>query len=63
MAEACPSLGLSLQHYYPDLAEMRSRWDIPDHWTMTGQMPFGTAMGKPADKSFRPDQELVAVFE
>jgi len=57
-----PTLGLTLQHYFPDINAVRARWSIPDSWEMTGQMPFGAVVDPPAEKSFIDKVELVQVF-
>ena len=42
---------------------VRSRWSIPEHWKMTGQMPFGNVVHEPVEKVLRGDEELVRVFD
>jgi predicted oxidoreductase (fatty acid repression mutant protein) len=44
------------------MAAVRARWGIADSWEMTGQMPFGTVVDPPADKSFVDEAALVQVF-
>ena len=60
-AEA-PTLGLTLQHYYPSRADVNKTWKVSSDWEMTGQMPFGTKTGEPVIKSFRDNTELVRSY-
>lgn len=60
---ACnPVIGVTLQHYRPDEDGLRRRWEIPDAWRMTGQMPFGRVAGPAWDKDTRADDELIRVY-
>ncbi|ORY21529.1 nitroreductase family protein [Naematelia encephala] len=55
-------LGLTLQHYQPSLAAIREKWGVPESWTMTGQMPFGSLAGLPVEKNFKHRVEIMTVF-
>lgn len=56
-------LGASLQHYNPLIDDVvRAEWKLPASWQMTGQMPFGAPVGKPAEKSFEPLEKRMLVF-
>ncbi|MGE7878677.1 nitroreductase family protein [Peribacillus muralis] len=56
--------GASLQHYNPLIdEEVRNTWDIPPHWKLIAQMPFGKATEGPGDKAFAPIEERVKYFQ
>ncbi len=56
-------LGASLQHYNPLIDhEVKLAFDLPEHWKLLAQMPFGS-IEQPADeKSFLPMEERLKVF-
>lgn len=57
-------LGASLQHYNPLIDEkVKQEWNIPEHWKLIAQMPFGKPTFEPGEKQFQPIEERVKVFE
>ncbi len=47
-ALASIGIGASIQHYNPLIDEdVRKMYDIPEHWTLVGQMPFGVPASRP----------------
>ncbi|HLS22187.1 MAG TPA: nitroreductase family protein [Paenalcaligenes sp.] len=62
-ALANANIGASLQHYLPFADEaIKAQWDIPSHWQLRAQMPFGSIEGEPMEKTFIEDEERVKVF-
>lgn len=56
--------GASLQHYNPLIDEaVKAAWDIPAHWKLIAQMPFGTPGAQPAPKEFQPLEGRVKLFK
>ena len=56
--------GASLQHYNPLIdEEVRRAWDLPEHWHLIAEMPFGLPVGKPGEKEFQPLEERVRIFK
>lgn len=56
--------GASLQHYNPLIDDVVYReWNISKSWRLIAQMPFGISTGDAGDKTFRPVEERVLVFE
>lgn len=56
--------GASLQHYNPLIDDAVYReWNISKSWRLIAQMPFGISTGDAGDKTFRPVEERVLVFE
>lgn len=46
-------LGASLQHYSNLIEEsVKKEWDLPDHWSLIAQMPFGAKGSLPGDKEY-----------
>ncbi|MBQ9137420.1 MAG: nitroreductase family protein [Alistipes sp.] len=44
--------GASLQHYNPLIDEaVAAQWDIAPHWRLVAQMPFGTPLSLPSEKT------------
>lgn len=63
-ALANANIGASLQHYIPFAdAAIKEKWDIPSHWQLRAQMPFGSIEGEPMDKTFIEDEQRVKVFD
>ncbi len=63
MALADAGIGASLQHYNPLVdAEVAQIWDLPAHWRLRAQMPFGSIEGESGEKSFIPDDERFRSF-
>lgn len=57
-------LGVSLQHYNPLIdAALEKEFAIPAHWTLRGEMPFGTPLAAPAEKSYAPMAERLKIFK
>ncbi|MCH5329588.1 MAG: nitroreductase family protein [Alistipes sp.] len=57
-------MGASLQHYNPIIDDkVRQRWNLPDHWRLTAQMPFGMPLDKPAPKEFLPLENRIFTFD
>lgn len=63
LALAEQNIGASLQHYNPLIDnEVKMAFDLPEHWQLLAQMPFGS-IEQPADeKSFLPLEERVKIF-
>ena len=56
--------GASLQHYNPLIdEEVRREWNLPEHWHLIAEMPFGVPASGPGDKAFQPLEERVKVFK
>jgi len=61
LAEA--GIGASLQHYNPVVDEAaQSEWDIPAHWQLRAQMPFGSHEADFPQKSYIEDAQRFKVF-
>ena len=57
-------LGVSLQHYNPLIDdEVRRAWNLPAHWHLIAEMPFGVPVNKPGEKEFQPLEERIKVFK
>lgn len=57
-------LGISLQHYTEVIeADVKKEWDIPDHWKLIAQMPFGKPTTAPDEKQYLPIEDRVKVFK
>ncbi|MNW36202.1 Nitroreductase family protein [compost metagenome] len=57
-------LGASLQHYNPLIDEKaKNEWNIPEHWKLIAEMPFGKPTFQPGDKEFQPVEERVKTFK
>ncbi|WP_068496214.1 nitroreductase family protein [Paenibacillus kribbensis] len=57
-------LGASLQHYNPLIDEkVKNEWNIPEHWKLIAEMPFGKPTFQPGDKEFQPVEERVKTFK
>lgn len=56
-------LGASLQHYNPLIDEqVKAEWNVPSHWKLKAQMPFGKPIATPPEKSFKPIEERVKFY-
>ncbi|AOY74960.1 nitroreductase family protein [Clostridium formicaceticum] len=56
--------GASLQHYNPLIDdEVRKTWNIPSHWKLIAQLPFGKPTAAAGDKEIQPLEERVKVFK
>ncbi|MBH1939520.1 nitroreductase family protein [Mobilitalea sibirica] len=57
-------LGASLQHYNPLIDEqVKNEWNLPKHWKLLAQMPFGKPIAAPEDKDFLPLEDRVKVYK
>lgn len=57
------NIGASLQHYNPVIdAEVAKRWDIPEHWVLTAQMPFGSIKSPASAKAYIDEAERYRAF-
>lgn len=57
-------LGVSLQHYNPVVDDaVKAAWNIPAHWKLIAQMPFGKPLAKPDPKEFQSVEERVKLFK
>lgn len=55
-------LGANLQHYNPIIDEkVRAAFDVPTHWKLISQMPFGNIVAEAKTKEFKDINELVKV--
>ena len=56
-------MGASLQHYNPLVDdEVRAAWNLPLHWKLIAQMPFGVPVTRPGSKEVMPLDERVFAF-
>lgn len=56
--------GATLQHYTELIEDqVKKEWDLPDHWEMRAQMPFGKPTIEPGDKEFSSLEDRVKVFK
>ncbi|OAJ73612.1 nitroreductase [Brevibacillus sp. SKDU10] len=57
-------LGATLQHYNPLIDEdVRKEWNVPAHWKLIAQMPFGQPTMAPKEKEFKPLDERFKTFK
>lgn len=57
-------LGASLQHYNPLIDErVKEQWNVPEHYKLIAQMPFGKPINEPKEKDFQPIEDRFKVFE
>lgn len=57
-------LGATLQHY-GELIEIqvKQEWNLPDHWKLIAQMPFGKPTAQPDPKEMQPLADRMRVFK
>ena len=56
--------GASLQHYNPLIDdEVKKEWDVPAHWKLIAQMPFGKPAAGPGEKAFQPLEARVKIYK
>ena len=57
-------MGASLQHYNPLVDdEVRAAWNLPLHWKLIAQMPFGVPVTRPGSKEVMPlDLSLIHIL-
>jgi len=54
--------GANLQHYNPLIDEkIAATWNIPQVWSLKGQLVFGKPAGKAGEKTFKPLEERLFV--
>lgn len=57
-------LGATLQHYNPLIDEdVKKEWNVPDHWKLIAQMPFGQPTMAPKEKEYKPLDERFKTFK
>lgn len=57
-------LGVSLQHYNPIIDEaVKKEWNIPSHYKLVAQMPFGKPIMPPDKKTFEPMENRLKVYK
>ena len=57
-------LGASLQHYNPLIDQkVHEQWNLPEDWKLMSEMPFGSVVAPPDDKSYMPIDQRVKVFK
>lgn len=63
-ALAAEDIGASIQHYNPLIdSKVKSEWDVPDNWTLLGQMPFGNIVAPAGEKQPVDVSTLVKIFK
>ncbi len=56
--------GASLQHYNELIEEeVKKEWNIPSHWEMRAQMPFGKPTSEPGEKEFNSLEDRIKVYK
>jgi predicted oxidoreductase (fatty acid repression mutant protein) len=56
-------MGASLQHYNPIIDdEVRATWNLPEHWKLIAQMPFGIPLAEPGEKQYDDVSARIKVF-
>jgi len=56
--------GASLQHYNPVIDQaVKAEWNIPAHWKLIAQMPFGKPVSEPDPKEFQPLEDRVKIYK
>lgn len=62
-ALADKNIGASLQHYNPVIDEaVRKNWNLPESWSLSAQMPFGSNEAGFNEKDYMDDVERFRVF-
>lgn len=62
-ALAQEGLAANLQHYNPLIDEgIVQKFAVPSHWSLKAQFVFGSAVGKPKEKTFIPLKDRLIVF-
>lgn len=57
-------IGASIQHYNPVIDEwVKEVYDLPEHWELVAQMPFGKIEEEPEAKDKKPIEEKLLVIE
>lgn len=56
--------GASLQHYNELIeADVKKAWNIPESWSLIGQMPFGKPTSEPGEKEFESIEKRLKTFK
>ena len=45
------------------MLEVRRTWNLPEHWHLIAEMPFGLPTEKPGEKESQPLEERVKIFK
>jgi predicted oxidoreductase (fatty acid repression mutant protein) len=53
--------GASLQHFEPDLEEVKVAWGIQAKWNLIAQLPFGKPVAPPKEKEIVPVENRVVI--
>ncbi|KAL2047397.1 hypothetical protein N7G274_001418 [Stereocaulon virgatum] len=57
-------MGVNLQHYNPPIdPRLEKEYGVPPTWSLKSQMVFGKPTGGPMEKTFKPIEERMKVFE
>ncbi|MGG0755983.1 nitroreductase family protein [Brevibacillus laterosporus] len=57
-------LGATLQHYNPLIDEdVKKEWNVPGHWKLIAQMPFGQPTMAPKEKEYKPLDERFKTYK
>ncbi|HPT88049.1 MAG TPA: nitroreductase family protein [Bacillota bacterium] len=57
-------LGATLQHYGELIeTQVKQEWNLPDHWKLIAQMPFGKPTAQPDPKEMQPLADRMRVFK
>ena len=49
--------------FFQPLDGIKNLFDLPDHYRLIAQMPFGKPLSAPGEKDFKPIKERVKVFK
>lgn len=55
--------GASLQHYVPELGEVKTSWGIQEKWKLIAQLPFGNPVTPPKEKVFDSVEDRVVMVK
>jgi predicted oxidoreductase (fatty acid repression mutant protein) len=57
-------MGVNLQHYNPPIdPRLENEYGVPPTWSLKSQMVFGKPTGGPMEKTFKPIEKRMKVFE
>lgn len=55
-------MGASIQHYNPLIdKKVAAEFNIPPHWKLIAQMPFGKPLSEPGEKQFMPLEDRILI--
>lgn len=55
--------GVSLQHYNELISDtVAKEWNIPSHWSLNAQMPFGKPTLPPGEKTYLPLEDRIKIY-